>query len=97
MTLRFEWHDAKARSNLLKHGISFDTARLAFTDPCYLEMPRPDRCVEERSRIVALGAGRLLFVVFTWRGQNIRLISARKANNHESTGYWNHRQMHART
>ena len=32
MTL-FEWNDAKARANLRKHGISFETATLAFDDP----------------------------------------------------------------
>ncbi|WP_071924841.1 BrnT family toxin [Luteibacter rhizovicinus] len=97
MTLNFEWHAAKARSNLSKHGVSFETARLIFNDPHYVEMPRPDHCVEERIRIVALGAGSLLFVVFTWRGQNIRLISARKANHNESLGYWTNRHVHART
>jgi uncharacterized DUF497 family protein len=38
----------------------------------------------------------LLFVVYTWRGQNIRLISAREANRHESIRYWNDRYQHIR-
>ncbi|HZC16746.1 MAG TPA: BrnT family toxin [Caulobacteraceae bacterium] len=33
MTLRFEWDDGKARTNERKHGVSFRTARLVFTDP----------------------------------------------------------------
>jgi len=42
MTLTFEWHDAKARSNKSKHGVSFETACLAFSDPYYTILRRPD-------------------------------------------------------
>jgi uncharacterized DUF497 family protein len=95
MTLTFEWHYAKARSNKSKHGVSFETARVAFTDPYYRQLPRLDREDEERSRIVALAAGRLLFIVYTRRGPNIRLISAREATRNESLGYWKNRHLHA--
>ena len=95
MTLNFEWHAAKARSNKSKHGVSFDNACLAFADPYYFQLPRPDRGDEERLRIVALAIGRLLFVEYTWRGRNIRLISAREATRNESLGYWKNRHLHA--
>lgn len=97
MALNFEWHVAKARSNISKHGVSFDNACLAFSDPYYRQLPRRDNGDEERSRIVALAADRLLFIVYTWRGRTIRLISAREATRNESLGYWKNRHFHARS
>jgi uncharacterized DUF497 family protein len=97
MTLTFEWHDAKARSNKSKHGVSFETACLAFSDPYYTILRRCELNGEERLHIAALTPGKLLFVVFTWRGQNIRLISAREATRHEFIRYWKDHYLHVRS
>lgn len=93
MTTGFEWDDAKARSNLRKHGVSFEDAVTVFDDPMAVTRDDPDHSEDER-RFVTMGsskAGRLLVVCHCDRTDRIRLISARKANRgerryHEDTG-----------
>ena len=93
--LRFEWDAAKARSNMTKHGIPFDTARRVFFDPFHVVRLCLAQYDEVRYRAVGMSDVGELFVVYTLRGQNIRLISAREATRHESHRYWNHRHQHA--
>ena len=85
----FEWNDNKAESNLRKHGVSFDEAQLAFTDDLSVTIPDPDHSDEEE-RLIVIGistANRLLVVVYTERGNAIRLISAREATRAERRKY----------
>ena len=74
------WHDAKAASNRLDHGVSFEMARDAFQDGFAVDRI-DDRHGDNEERIALIGmAGRrLLFVSYTIRGERIRIISARKA------------------
>ena len=78
--MRFEWDDAKARSNVKKHGITFGEATEVFYDPNALEGRDTEHsCGEDRFVIIGYSARRLLFVVFAQRlGDMIRIISARK-------------------
>ena len=79
--MRFEWDPEKARRNVAKHGVSFEEAATAFGDPLSLTILDPDHS-EEEDRFILLGqtyAGRLVVVVHTDRGENIRVISARLA------------------
>jgi uncharacterized DUF497 family protein len=96
MALIFEWDPTKAKSNASKHGIAFDVACVAFYDPDNIADPHRVQGGEDRFRIIGLAKGRLLFVEYTWRGQNIRLISARKAIGNESIRYWKRRHIYAR-
>jgi uncharacterized DUF497 family protein len=83
--LKFEWDEAKARSNLAKHGVSFEEAASVFGDPLALTFPDPDHSLGEK-RWLTFGvsqSGRLLVVAHTERGRAIRIISARKATRHE--------------
>ena len=83
MELKFEWDEEKERINRQKHGISFETASYVFRDEHYIEMYDFEHSIEE-DRYIAIGmVGDLLFVVFTERGENIRLISARLATESE--------------
>ena len=87
--LRFEWDPDKARKNLEIHAISFDEASTAFRDTLSLAIHDPLHS-EEEDRFVLIGNShkdRLLVVVHTERGDNIRLISARKASKKERTQY----------
>jgi uncharacterized DUF497 family protein len=89
MALEFEWDPAKAGENLAIHGVSFGEAEGAFADPLSLEMPDPDHSSDEE-RWILIGQSyrrRLLVVVFTERGDSIRMISARLATRSEATGY----------
>jgi uncharacterized DUF497 family protein len=85
----FEWDDSKAAANEAKHGVSFPTAREVFKDPFGIEWI-DDRYAYGEERYILLGMvdGRLLLVVYTMRGEVIRIISARGAEPDE------HRQYH---
>ncbi|NGZ11681.1 MAG: BrnT family toxin [Nitrospira sp. LK70] len=75
----FEWEAAKARANLLKHGVAFEEALTAFADP--LAIDAPDRYLPGRFVLIGVSVRhRTLFVVYEERKTNIRLISARKAS-----------------
>lgn len=83
-----QWDAEKARSNLKKHGVAFADAALALEDEFALTVSDPIQRDEER--YITLGVdpgGRLLVVVFTWRGENIRIISARVATKRERRDY----------
>lgn len=89
--MRFEWDPEKARRNVAKHGVSFEEAATAFGDPLSLTILDPDHS-EEEDRSILLGqtyAGRLVVVVHTDRGENIRVISARLATRRERKAYEN--------
>jgi uncharacterized DUF497 family protein len=85
MPLLFEWDSAKARSNFLKHGVSFEEASTVFGDPRSLTIDDPSHSQNE-PRFVTLGLSLLnhvLVVVHTERHGKIRLISARLASRKE--------------
>jgi uncharacterized DUF497 family protein len=89
MSLSFEWDEEKASANLAKHGVSFSEASTVFGDPLSRTIPDPLHSDEEE-RFVVLGesaSGRTLVVVHTHRGENIRIISARKAMPRERKDY----------
>jgi uncharacterized DUF497 family protein len=89
MTLAFEWDEGKARRNRRKHGVSFEEASTIFADPLSVTIPDPLHS-EEEDRFVIVGEsnrGRLLVVVFTERGERIRLVSARVATRGERRKY----------
>jgi uncharacterized protein len=89
MPLSFEWDEHKARTNLAKHGVSFEEATTVFGDPLSLTIPDPVHSQTE-DRLIVLGHShrrRLLVVVHTERGDNIRVISARPASRRERKNY----------
>jgi uncharacterized DUF497 family protein len=89
MPLTFEWDTRKARSNLAKHGVGFEEGSTVFGDPLSLTIPDPEHSRTEE-RFVTMGTaftGKLLVVVHTDRGDNIRIISARRASRQERKSY----------
>jgi uncharacterized protein len=83
------WDPDKARRNLMKHGVRFADAALVLEDPYGITITDHESDPAEE-RFVTLGAdagGRLLVVVYTYRGEDIRLISARPAKPHERKDY----------
>ena len=84
----FEWGAEKAAANLLKHRVDFSDAVTAIEDPLALTMRDEASHHEERWITLAMDAmGRLLIVVWTWRAESVRLISARKATPAEARQY----------
>jgi len=85
----FEWDPAKAESNLAKHGVNFDRARLVFEDFFAYEHCHFDSASGEiRTLISGDVNGGILTVVYTERGDRIRIISARKATTNERNRYY---------
>ena len=83
-----EWDPSKARLNARKHGISFAEAVACLEDEGALTMRDPFSGDEERWVAMGLDVlGRVLVVVYTWRGERVRLISARKATARERRRY----------
>jgi hypothetical protein len=85
--VQYEWDPRKASSNRQKHGIDIADAIGVFEDP--LAITVEDNRHKE-SRYVTIGTdflGRLLIVTYTWRGEKIRVVSARKATSSERRQY----------
>lgn len=84
----FEWDPDKAGANKQKHGVSFLDAASVFEDSEALGMEEQDVGEEEREVILGVdNLGRILVVVYTQRGDKIRIISARKATGKEVKEY----------
>lgn len=91
MSFTFEWDEEKADANERKHQIHFHEGATIFDDPHIATMHDPDHSADEH-RYLSVGyssQGRLLLVCYTEHGDNIRLISCRKATRRE-------RQMYAK-
>ena len=89
INVQFEWDDQKAQRNALKHGILFEEATTAFHDPEGLIAEDSAHSQQEQREwfIGESSENRLLVIVFTRRGQAIRLISARPAGRKERRLY----------
>jgi uncharacterized protein len=88
MHMNYQWHPAKATANVKKHGVEFADAVGVFEDPGAITIE--DSGSEGEQRFLSLGLdflGRLIVVVYTYRGDNIRVISARKATRKEISVY----------
>ena len=84
----FVWDDDKAIRNWHDHGVSFEMARDAFKDPFTIEwIDRAQDPDEERYAMIAIVESRLLFVAYTLREEQIRIISARGAEPYERRKY----------
>ena len=82
-----EWDARKAAANLRKHGVDFADAATVLDDEHAVTVT-DDHIQEERSVTIGMDAlGRLLVVVYTWRGDRIRLISARYTTSRERRQY----------
>jgi uncharacterized protein len=83
-----EWDPAKARENIRVHGINFAVAAGVLEDDHALTIEDIDAEGEQRFRTLGMdGLGRLLVVVYTYRGEKIRLISAWKASRKQEKHY----------
>ena len=85
--MSFEWDLKKAASNLRKHGVNFADAVTALEDELALTL---DDDHPHEPRFITIGTdalGRVLVVVYTFRGETIRIISAREATPRERRQY----------
>ena len=86
MTIEFD--PIKAASNLPKHGVHFAEAEMVLQDPRALTIEDPDAVNEQRWITMGMDlTGRILLVVYTYRSDQIRIISIRKASRQEREKY----------
>ena len=86
--LEFEWDEEKAAANLRKHKIDFRDAALVFNDENHIEYyDEANSVFEDRYNVIGM-VDDILFVVYTERGEKIRIISARLATPMERRAYY---------
>ena len=89
MSVNFGWDARKAAANVRKHGVSFEEARTVFADPLgRIVADRRHSLHEEREVLIGLSdRARIIAVMFTERGDAVRIISARQATRRERIDY----------
>jgi uncharacterized DUF497 family protein len=89
LALSFEWNENKASASFKKHDVSFEEATTVFGDNLSITISDPLHSIDE-DRFIIIGYSckhRLVVVVHTERGNNIRIISARLATKGERNSY----------
>lgn len=81
--MEFEWDEAKHAKTLRERGIGFDDGARIFAGPVAIWQDTRRSYGELRFRAVGKSEGDILHVVFTWRGERMRIISVRRANQKE--------------
>jgi uncharacterized protein len=90
MAFNFEWDKNKAQTNQKKHSVEFEEAATVFGDFLSITIPDPLHTNPKEHRYITTGTSyrqRQLVVVHCDRGDNIRIISARKATKREAREY----------
>jgi hypothetical protein len=82
----FEFDNQKSLANLSKHGIDFVSAQILWNDPLRLETSAPSAS-EPRFRVVGTIDGKIWSAFITYRKENIRIISVRRARDEEKEQY----------
>jgi len=80
--MKFEWDETKSRSNEIKHGIDFESAKELWDDNNRIEI-LTHYPIENRSVLIGILSGKIWAAVFTRRGNAIRIISVRRARKRE--------------
>ena len=86
MFMKFEWNAEKSKTNKVKHGIDFETAKGLWLDENRVEIQAPYP-VEDRCIIIGKLQNKLWTGIYTMRSGAIRIISVRRARKKEATLY----------
>ena len=90
--MRFDWDDKKNQLNIRKHKISFELAASVFFDDNRIEYYDDAHSILEEDRYIAIGTiydrVTVVTVVYTQRGDSLRIISARKSTGAERRAYY---------
>ena len=85
--MSFEWDPAKAEANLAKHGVEFGDVFAVFEDDFAMTIVESGDGEERFVAIGMDGLGRVVVVSYAWRGEKVRIISARVASPSERRVY----------
>lgn len=80
--MKFEWDNKKSLSNKNKHGIDFETAKEIWSDTNRVEIQSPS-LVEDRNILISKFGDKYYTAIFTYRSNNIRIISVRRSRKKE--------------
>ena len=93
--MQFEWDRKKEQINIKKHKLDFTTASFVFDDENYVEI-FDEKHSDDEERFMAIGMVNqiavIITVVYTERGNAVRIISARKATKQEREFYYDNSQ-----
>ncbi len=86
--MRFEWDEKKNQINIRKRGFDFADAEIVFDGATFTF--DDDRFDYGEERFITLGmlAGEVVVIAHTERGENVRVISMRRATKHEQRLYY---------
>lgn len=82
----FEWDEVKRKQNIEKHALDFIRAVDVFFDPNRIELETVSR-TERRYQTIGMVNDIVIFLVYTFRGEKKRIISARRASKDERKTY----------
>ncbi len=82
----FEFDPAKSATNAAKHGIDFELAQQLWKDPDRLQIPARTQG-EPRFMLIGKINDRHWSAIFTFRGDNVRIVSVRRSRTYEVTAY----------
>jgi uncharacterized DUF497 family protein len=86
--MKFEWHESKNQSNLIKHGFDFADAYRIFNLPMVVELDERENYGEDRFVAIGLLDGRVVVIVYTEPdAEIIRIVSLRKSLSYERKYY----------
>jgi uncharacterized DUF497 family protein len=86
--MKYDWDEAKNRSNFAKHGFDFADAEQVLSGSCVTFVDDRFDYGEKRLTTLGLLAGRVIVIAHTPRGSDAtRIISMRKANRREQKIY----------
>ena len=86
--MQITWDPNKAEINFKKHKIRFSDAEMVLYDPLAMTLEEHD--IDNEQRFVTTGTdsiGRIITIIYSYRSDTIRLISARKATQTERKQY----------
>ena len=86
----FQYDPSKAAQNRRLHGVSLADAECVLSDMFAITIEDADADAADERRFVSIGEGCLgsvLVVVYALRGDDVRLISARRASRGEREQY----------
>jgi len=81
--MEFEWDENKNKTNILKHNISFNEAKILFENDIYYLKEAKTKDNEVRYAISSYIEEKCFTAIFTIRNNKIRLISVRRCHKNE--------------
>ncbi|SMC08397.1 BrnT family toxin [Nitratiruptor tergarcus] len=85
--MHIEYDPNKSKANKQKHGLDFEEARELFENDDSLIVPAKIIDGEERYALIGYLDGKCYVAIFTYRGENIRIISVRRCRKNEERNY----------